>query len=70
MIINEKFFQSNETKKPEAAQSTSAPATIKQWEAATFKGDNDGRMTEKFKRLMGIKGDTAGWLLNTQRKYF
>jgi len=33
------------------------PAAVKQWQAATFKGDNDGKMTEKFKRLMGIKGD-------------
>lgn len=36
---------------------TETAGTSKNWEAATFKGDNDGRMTEKFKRLMGIKGD-------------
>jgi len=42
------------------AQPVQEPAVVdggKSWEAATFKGDNDGKMTEKFKRLMGIKGE-------------
>lgn len=34
-----------------------AAGSSKAWQAATFKGDNDGKMTEKFKRLMGIKGE-------------
>lgn len=38
---------------------TDSAGTSKNWDAATFKGDNDGKMTEKFKRLMGIKGDAA-----------
>ena len=58
--LNFVFLKNNEGKNIESEhQGSSAPSTLKQWESATFKGDNDGKMTEKFKRLMGIKGDNV-----------
>jgi hypothetical protein len=32
-----------------------APVSNNKWEGMTFAQDQDGRMTAKFKRLMGIK---------------
>nr|SVE74596.1 EOG090X0LFN [Daphnia barbata] len=36
-----------------------ATATAKLWEATAFTQDQDGKMTAKFKRLMGIKNDST-----------
>jgi hypothetical protein len=33
----------------------SAPVSNNKWEGTTFAQDQDGKMTAKFKRLMGIK---------------
>jgi len=30
------------------------------WQGATFGGDQDGKMTAKFQRLMGIKNPSVG----------
>jgi hypothetical protein len=40
--------------KPEAAAAPPV-AGANNWEATTFRGDQEGKMTAKFKRLMGIK---------------
>jgi hypothetical protein len=36
-----------------------APVSNNKWEGTTFAQDQDGKMTAKFKRLMGIK-DAGG----------
>ncbi|KAK2710523.1 hypothetical protein QYM36_011900 [Artemia franciscana] len=41
-----------------ATSSTAGTATV--WKAAAFKEDQDGKMTAKFKRLMGMKGNEVG----------
>nr|CAG4635872.1 EOG090X0LFN [Artemia franciscana] len=38
-----------------STSSTAGTATV--WKAAAFKEDQDGKMTAKFKRLMGMKGN-------------
>jgi len=38
---------------------TPATTTAKIWQATAFNEDQDGRMTAKFKRLMGIKGESG-----------
>lgn len=36
-----------------------APAGANTWVGTTFTHDQDGKMTAKFKRLMGMKGESA-----------
>ena len=45
--------QSQETKSDEPKPV--APVSNNKWEGTTFAQDQDGKMTAKFKRLMGIK---------------
>lgn len=42
------------------------------WQGATFGGDQDGKMTAKFKRLMGIKNVEKGTVvfISSQKKIF
>nr|SVE85913.1 EOG090X0LFN [Daphnia pulicaria] len=40
-------------------EKTEPPTTAKLWEATAFTQDQDGKMTAKFKRLMGIKNDPS-----------
>jgi len=60
--------KSEETKAP--------PVSNNKWEGTTFAQDQDGKMTAKFKRLMGIKDAASMWfslsdyLLNTKEPMF
>ncbi|XP_025834861.1 uncharacterized protein ZC262.2 isoform X2 [Agrilus planipennis] len=46
--------------KPTASSTTSSnPKTGKLWETTTFAQDQDGKVANKFKRLMGIRDNTA-----------
>jgi hypothetical protein len=39
-----------------------APVSNNKWEGTTFAQDQDGKMTAKFKRLMGIKDAGGTWV--------
>nr|CAG4646741.1 EOG090X0LFN [Macrothrix elegans] len=52
-VQKRKLLWSGKEKKETTAPSSNA----KLWEVAAFKEDQDGKMTAKFKRLMGIKND-------------
>nr|CAG4638879.1 EOG090X0LFN [Cyclestheria hislopi] len=52
-IQKRKLLWSNKDKKD-------PPSTSKMWESTAFSQDQDGKMTAKFKRLMGIKQATDG----------
>lgn len=46
--------------KPE--ETKAAPVSNNKWEGTTFAQDQDGKMTAKFKRLMGIKDAGGIWI--------
>ncbi|CAG9815116.1 unnamed protein product [Phaedon cochleariae] len=53
------LWQKKEPEKPQAVSRPMAAAgsrTTKVWEATTFAQDTDGKVANKFKRLMGIRG--------------
>nr|CAG4649031.1 EOG090X0LFN [Polyphemus pediculus] len=54
-IQKRKLLWSNKEKKE-----TPPTTTAKIWEATAFNQDQDGKMTAKFKRLMGIKNESDG----------
>ncbi|XP_063225603.1 arginine/serine-rich coiled-coil protein 2 isoform X2 [Bacillus rossius redtenbacheri] len=65
-IQKRRLLWGNKDKKPEAGEAAAAAAaesapslSNNQWEATTFARDQDGKMTAKFKRLMGIKETAA-----------
>lgn len=45
--------------KQDEGNKTAAVSSTNTWLATTFTEDQDGKMTAKFKRLMGIKGEVA-----------
>lgn len=56
------LWAGNKDKQPQAVAATSststdtaAPSTAKLWQSTAFAQDQDGKVTAKFKRLMGIK---------------
>lgn len=53
---NEETITNKEVKNKESK----GPGTI--WQGATFGGDQDGKITAKFQRLMGIKNVSQGKL--------
>lgn len=58
------IFSYFQTKPVAVEQPVAKPAEPKGtgtiWQGATFGGDQDGKMTAKFKRLMGIKNAEKG----------
>ncbi|XP_076625662.1 uncharacterized protein LOC143344016 [Colletes latitarsis] len=55
-IQKRKLLWANKTKQDEGKTSTTA-STANTWVGTTFTHDQDGKVTAKFKRLMGIKDD-------------
>ncbi|XP_011311743.1 arginine/serine-rich coiled-coil protein 2 isoform X2 [Fopius arisanus] len=58
-IQKRKLLWANKAKSDEGQAPTTAIAGTNTWVGTTFTHDQDGKMTAKFKRLMGIKGDAA-----------
>lgn len=57
-IQKRKLLWANKAKQDEGNK-TAAVGSTNTWLATTFTQDQDGKMTAKFKRLMGIKGEVA-----------
>lgn len=61
-----------QTQDGKSEEAKAAPVSNNKWEGTTFAQDQDGKMTAKFKRLMGIKDAGGIWfslsdyLLNTK----
>ncbi|XP_024939871.1 arginine/serine-rich coiled-coil protein 2 isoform X3 [Cephus cinctus] len=56
-IQKRKLLWANKSKSDEGKKTTTAASTANTWVGTTFTHDQDGKVTAKFKRLMGIKGD-------------
>ncbi|XP_012254346.2 arginine/serine-rich coiled-coil protein 2-like isoform X2 [Athalia rosae] len=56
-IQKRKLLWANKSKPEEGKSTSSAAGTANTWVGTTFTHDQDGKVTAKFKRLMGIKGD-------------
>lgn len=50
-------FASLQPKQDDGNSTSTAASTANTWMGTTFTHDQDGKVTAKFKRLMGIKGD-------------
>ncbi|XP_015183817.1 PREDICTED: arginine/serine-rich coiled-coil protein 2 isoform X2 [Polistes dominula] len=61
-IQKRKLLWANKSKQEEGKGTSNTATTANTWMGTTFTHDQDGKVTAKFKRLMGIKGD----LPNTQ----
>lgn len=46
-----------QSKQDDSNSTSTAASTANTWMGTTFTHDQDGKVTAKFKRLMGIKGD-------------
>ncbi|XP_014486322.1 PREDICTED: arginine/serine-rich coiled-coil protein 2 isoform X2 [Dinoponera quadriceps] len=56
-IQKRKLLWANKSKPDDGNSSSTAASTANTWMGTTFTHDQDGKVTAKFKRLMGIKGD-------------
>ncbi|KAG7200007.1 hypothetical protein KM043_014429 [Ampulex compressa] len=56
-IQKRKLLWANKSKQEEGKGTSTAASTANTWVGTTFTHDQDGKVTAKFKRLMGIKGD-------------
>jgi hypothetical protein len=52
-----------QTQEGKTEEVKAAPVSNNKWEGTTFAQDQDGKMTAKFKRLMGIKDAGGMWFL-------
>lgn len=50
-------FINAQSKQEEGKGTSNTATTVNTWMGTTFTHDQDGKVTAKFKRLMGIKGD-------------
>lgn len=48
-----------QSKQDNGSSTATAPSTANTWMGTTFTHDQDGKVTAKFKRLMGIKDDIS-----------
>jgi len=64
-----------QTQDGKSEEAKAPPVSNNKWEGTTFAQDQDGKMTAKFKRLMGIKDGAGIWfslsdyLLNTKELF-
>ena len=64
-----------QTQDGKTEEAKAPPVSNNKWEGTTFAQDQDGKMTAKFKRLMGIKDAGGMWfsisdyLLNTKELF-
>ncbi|XP_028050515.1 arginine/serine-rich coiled-coil protein 2 isoform X1 [Monomorium pharaonis] len=56
-IQKRKLLWANKSKQDDSNSTSTAASTANTWIGTTFTHDQDGKVTAKFKRLMGIKGD-------------
>ncbi|XP_011162589.1 arginine/serine-rich coiled-coil protein 2 isoform X1 [Solenopsis invicta] len=56
-IQKRKLLWANKSKQDDSNSTSTAASTANTWMGTTFTHDQDGKVTAKFKRLMGIKGD-------------
>ncbi|KAF7386751.1 hypothetical protein HZH66_011203 [Vespula vulgaris] len=56
-IQKRKLLWANKSKQEEGKGTSNTATTVNTWMGTTFTHDQDGKVTAKFKRLMGIKGD-------------
>ncbi|KYQ54990.1 Arginine/serine-rich coiled-coil protein 2 [Trachymyrmex zeteki] len=56
-IQKRKLLWANKSKQDDGNSTSTAASTANTWMGTTFTHDQDGKVTAKFKRLMGIKGD-------------
>lgn len=56
-IQKRKLLWANKSKQEEGKGTSNTASTANTWMGTTFTHDQDGKVTAKFKRLMGIKGD-------------
>ncbi|XP_012278247.1 arginine/serine-rich coiled-coil protein 2 isoform X2 [Orussus abietinus] len=56
-IQKRKLLWANKSKPEESKGTSAAASNVNTWVGTTFTHDQDGKVTAKFKRLMGIKGD-------------
>ncbi|XP_063989653.1 arginine/serine-rich coiled-coil protein 2-like isoform X2 [Diachasmimorpha longicaudata] len=66
-IQKRKLLWANKSK-PDEGQKTTTITGSNTWVGTTFTHDQDGKMTAKFKRLMGIKGDASSAPQTTDTK--
>ncbi|XP_032691622.1 arginine/serine-rich coiled-coil protein 2-like isoform X2 [Odontomachus brunneus] len=56
-IQKRKLLWANKSKQDDGNSTSATASTANTWMGTTFTHDQDGKVTAKFKRLMGIKGD-------------
>lgn len=56
-IQKRKLLWANKSKQDDGNSTSAAASTANTWMGTTFTHDQDGKVSAKFKRLMGIKGD-------------
>ncbi|CAL1674433.1 unnamed protein product [Lasius platythorax] len=56
-IQKRKLLWANKSKQDDGKSTSTAASTANTWMGTTFTHDQDGKVSAKFKRLMGIKGD-------------
>ncbi|KAL0102899.1 hypothetical protein PUN28_018299 [Cardiocondyla obscurior] len=59
-IQKRKLLWANKSKPDDSKSTSTAAGTANTWMGTTFTHDQDGKVSAKFKRLMGIKGDLPG----------
>ncbi|TGZ47290.1 Uncharacterized protein DBV15_04193 [Temnothorax longispinosus] len=59
-IQKRKLLWANKSKQDDGNSTSATASTANTWMGTTFTHDQDGKVTAKFKRLMGIKGDLPG----------